>query len=414
MGKVTSKSVIVQSNYLIEAQYKLSLQELRLIYYLIAMLKKDDEDFKTYKINLRDFNKWLGVENTAVYTETKAVTKKLLERVLIIQDPEKGRELQIGWVSSAEYIENAGVLEIEFSPKLKPYLLQLTKGYLTKYLADNISRLNSTYSVRIYQLLKQYQKIGERYFKISDLKAKLGITDKYKQYGHFKSRVIMKAQNEIVEHTDITFTFKEKKQGRKVVGIMFFISLNEPKAIEDIENDLGFILIEGELDLYVELQEYFRLNMTQAKSVLQQYKEDPKKILANLSYVKKRRKTIKNIAAYTLDAIKNNYQEEYELFDDHDKEISLANFKSDLQSRYEKNTDQAIANYKRELTDDEIQAIEDAIRTQVANDPSKKKGLKGHQRLAIKDYYKEKLGIPDFEKWSEDQINKFKKEMAIN
>jgi len=55
----------------------------------------------------------------------------------------------------------------------------------------------------------------------------LGIEKKYKYYGNIKDKIILKAQKELKEKTDIAFEFIEIKEGRKrVVGIIFVIFKN--------------------------------------------------------------------------------------------------------------------------------------------------------------------------------------------
>ena len=59
---------------------------------------------------------------------------------------------------------------------------------------------------------------------IDDLKLFLGISaNKYKQYSHFKARVILTAQKELEEKTDIKFTLVEEKTKKKVDRIIFKI-----------------------------------------------------------------------------------------------------------------------------------------------------------------------------------------------
>ncbi|NGY80989.1 replication initiation protein [Bacillus megaterium] len=60
---------------------------------------------------------------------------------------------------------------------------------------------------------------------------------KYKQYGHFKSKVLAVAQKEINNKTDIHFEFVEIKTGRKVTSIEFIITsspaLNDASATKE-------------------------------------------------------------------------------------------------------------------------------------------------------------------------------------
>ena len=82
-------------------------------------------------------------------------------------------------------------------------------------------------------MLKQYEKIGQRTFTLDELKHILSIEDQYKLYGHLKSRVILKAQEDLKKHTDIYFEFKEIKQGRAIHQIKFFIYTNKKEDSKD-------------------------------------------------------------------------------------------------------------------------------------------------------------------------------------
>jgi len=51
-----------------------------------------------------------------------------------------------------------GIINFEVNPSLKPYLLNITNNF-TSYHLDTIAHLKSTYTIRIYELLKQYENI---------------------------------------------------------------------------------------------------------------------------------------------------------------------------------------------------------------------------------------------------------------
>ncbi|MFZ4773736.1 MAG: replication initiation protein [Terrimicrobiaceae bacterium] len=132
--------------------------------------------------------------------------------------------LNVSWLSSSEYVEGSGVVSLCFDPKLKPFLLQL-KNRFTNYRIKNIVQLKSQFSIRIYELLKQYKKIGQRLFLVSDLRSILGIEDgQYKLYADFKRKVILIAQKELAKKTDISFRFEEIKIGHGVGQIRFYVN----------------------------------------------------------------------------------------------------------------------------------------------------------------------------------------------
>ena len=121
-----------------------------------------------------------------------------------------------------------------FDPKLRPYLLEL-KSRFTAYDIRNVLTLQSSYSIRIYELLKQFERIGERTFRIDDLREVLGISTKqYKRYNDFKRFVIQQAYQDLKRHTDINFEYEEIKEGRRIASIRFIIQ-RQLRAFEEVE-----------------------------------------------------------------------------------------------------------------------------------------------------------------------------------
>jgi len=220
---------VVKSNDLIEARYDLTLTEQRIILYMASMIEPNDEDFKTYRITVSDFIAIIGVDDKSAYNQVRQVTESLISNVLRIYKPETNSYLSIAWLSSSHYFVGEGYVELRFDPGLKPYLLQM-KARFTSYKLTAVARLNSSHSIRIYEILKQYQKIGVRTFKVEELRKILGVADsEYKLYADFKRRVILTAQSELAKSTDLSFTFRELKTGRKVTGIEFTITVKQPE-----------------------------------------------------------------------------------------------------------------------------------------------------------------------------------------
>ena len=218
---MSEKTLVVQHNKLVEARYKLTVEEQRLIKMLVSKIQPKDDDFKVYEIRVLDLSKLLGITDDYYYNKIKILTKKLRDSSLSFTN-ENGDEIQTGWLSSATYRKGKGVVGLCFDPVLKPYLLQL-KSLFTSYELGNILRLRGMYSIRIYELLKQYEKIGKREFTLDAFKQMLKIESEYKQYKDFKRHVLLPAQNEVSEKTDIAFSIEEKKQGKKVIGFVFHI-----------------------------------------------------------------------------------------------------------------------------------------------------------------------------------------------
>jgi plasmid replication initiation protein len=311
------QDLVVKHNNLIEAKYKLSLQEQKFIVWLISQIKKDDKDFQTYEITVKDFSKLLSIHTKNSYKIMIDLSENILTRILKIYNKKEDTTLNCNWVSSIKYHHGSGFMDVRFDPELKKYLLQLKQEF-TKYNLKAVMKLNSVYSIRIYELLKQYLKIKKRVANIQKLKELLSIENKYKQYNNFKRKVLLVAQKEVNKKTDIHFKFSEIKQGRKVVSIEFTISENTQK-----EHDTKYIIDFADIkqkELYQKLIDYFLLSPNQAQLVLERYKIGY--INDVLSYVenKIREGVVENIGAYTKKGLKEGWKIQESLFEDELKE----------------------------------------------------------------------------------------------
>ena len=217
-------NLVRKSNYLVEAAYRLSAVEQKIILVLASMIRSKDREFKPYMLKIRNFSQFIELDSKADYEYLKGVTKTLLEKVFVIRTPES--EIQTHWLSSVEYNHGKGSVAFTFDPKLRPFLLQLKERFTTFRLRDVI-QLRSAFSIRMYELLKEYENIGSRTFDVEQLKEVLGLeSHQYTLYGDFKKRVILPAQRELGSKTDIAFEFEEIKTSRAVTKLRFRILPN--------------------------------------------------------------------------------------------------------------------------------------------------------------------------------------------
>ena len=202
---------------------------------------------------------------------------------------------------------------MSFHPKLIKYYLQLQE--YTKYRLKNITDLNSEYSLKLYEILKQYEKIGERTCNLEELKKFLGVEKQYYRYYNLKKRILLITQKEINEKTDISLKFEEIKEGRSIKAIRFYIKANKTKnkAIEEACVTLEKYSNEEEkhfIELINEVKSIFKENIDglEAKSILDTAK-------GNINIIKEKYEIadvtpgIKGIVGWMCDAIKRDYQQ---------------------------------------------------------------------------------------------------------
>jgi hypothetical protein len=220
VSKTNIKNLVTKSNMLIEANYKLGVVEQKIILYLASNINSKDSDFKTYTLSIKEFNRLLGLKGNPKYTELRQITKELMHKVFEVRIDKK--VIQVAWLSYVAYNESDGTIDIRFDPFLRPYLLELKREF-TSYRLENVVKLKSSYAIRIYEFLKQYERLHERTFSLMDLRKMLGAEDVYPAYGNFKQRVLVPAQAELKKKTDISFEIEEIKVGRRVDKIKFLI-----------------------------------------------------------------------------------------------------------------------------------------------------------------------------------------------
>ena len=232
---VKDSYIVAQGNNLVEARHNnpLSAREQKIVLTMVSMIQPTDEDFKDYRISIKEFSEMLGLTGSAKYTEIKEITKNLMSKSIEIPQADGGW-LLANWISSAEYKKGEGIIALSFSPKLKPYLLQL-KQY-TSYRLSNILSLSSSYSIRLYELLRKWSFLDKWESPVEEIREKLGaVTKSYLLYGNFKNKILLPAIKELNEHTDLSISFREIKKGRSVERIEFTIRQAPEKEVKILE-----------------------------------------------------------------------------------------------------------------------------------------------------------------------------------
>lgn len=238
--KNTGMVLVRKSNDLIEARYKFDLWETRFFLSVLAKVRKDDDDFSVYRITYKDVATMFGLKSHRSYDLLREGAKKLMSKSFYVRYENNGkpREMQYHILRKIDYSvqEKSGredtqeYIDLTIEQEMKPFLLQLQKSFTT-YDFQNITQLG-VYSIRIYELLKQYESIGSRYLTFEELKRMMELEKEYALFGLFFQKIITPSVKEINKHTDLTIREVEKvKEGRRVVGLYFYF---HKKADEEV------------------------------------------------------------------------------------------------------------------------------------------------------------------------------------
>ena len=254
-GMVTKANDLIQ-----KSRFKLSLQQQKIVLYLISQISPYDEDFRMIEFSISEFCKVCGVETSGKnYNDLKANIKEIADQSVWI-DKGDGVETMVRWIEKP-YIDNkSGTVRIRMDEDMKPFLLQLKSNFTRYELLWTLS-FKSKYTTRLYELIKSIHfhelEEYERTYTLVELRHMLDLDDDvYPTYQTFKTRVLNVAVQEINNYSDKNVTYVPIKNGRSVEKIRFTITtkdaLHTAKLRSDIEHRFG--LDEDQTTFWDELE----------------------------------------------------------------------------------------------------------------------------------------------------------------
>ncbi|WP_440205670.1 replication initiation protein [Actinobacillus pleuropneumoniae] len=216
---------VVKANSLIEASYRLTLDEMRLLALTIGTMNPKSNQ-QVFEFSVSEFvRQFPDVNEDRAYSQIKSAIERIAERWVKTEDEKHVTKFR--WVSSQTYFKNEGRFKIALTNEIMPYLTQL-KGQFTQYQLNHISGFSSVHAIRLYELFTQYKRLGERYITVEELKKWLQLEEKYDRYNNLNQRVLTPALAEINEKSDLYVKYEPIKRGRKIVGVEFNISYEKP------------------------------------------------------------------------------------------------------------------------------------------------------------------------------------------
>lgn len=237
---------VVKSNSLIQkTRYELSLEEQRLLLYIISKIKPEDEKMKMQEFTIRDYCDVCGINVLTMpnmYGYMKETIKSLADKSFWVR-LDDGKEILLRWIDKAGISKYSGKVAVRLNDDLIPYLLEL-KGLYTEYQLISVLPMKKKYSVRLYEILRTELHRGNRYkevvYTLEELQDRLGITNEngksYRQNPTmFRKFVVDDAIEEIGLYTDIAVNVEYMKTGRRIDRARFEIrELKDSKAMENM------------------------------------------------------------------------------------------------------------------------------------------------------------------------------------
>lgn len=232
---------VVMANDMIKGCSELSLNELKLLRTIIMQIKPEDTELYPYMLSVKDFQKMIGVSEKYIYREAQKMCIHLLKEVILIGDGNPKHPWKaFQWVSMCEY--DSGKFCIRLNDALKPYIIGLQKFY-TKFALSDIVQLNTTYAIRLLELIYEAMKNApvyadqttEVYIPVDVIRKATNTKNKYTSISNFIKRVIDIPIQEINKKNEkYHISYRQYKESRKIVGFYFLVeSANWHKIKED-------------------------------------------------------------------------------------------------------------------------------------------------------------------------------------
>lgn len=221
---------VTKSNELIQASYRLTLQEQRVILACLAKVDPRHDIPKTMKLSASEFADFSGVDMKNAYDVLIASADKLFERSIEFLDDDKKTKFR--WVQKqVTTTKGEGEIEIEWSTEILKYISQLNSQFTT-YKLKHVRGLQSTYSIRLYELLMQWNSTGKRVIDIDELRDIFDVKDKYPLFKGFNQHIISKAVKELNVQSDLIIKYETVKRGKTVQSIRFNFKIDDQMKMD--------------------------------------------------------------------------------------------------------------------------------------------------------------------------------------
>ena len=229
-------SKITKSNSLINASYRLSLNELRIVLYGLSFINPLEKEFKLgHRFSLcemADFYQIPPVDRPSFYKQIKdALVKQFWKREFTHYCEHRKEMISRRWLIEISHGREDGTLAYHYNPLISKELQNLS-GRFTSYFLSNVANMKSAYSIRIYELAIMYLNMSKKKkttfeIRVIDLKKKLEVQHKYKNFADLKRFILERAKKDLSKFSDIKIRYEEKKISRKVDAIVFHVSKKE-------------------------------------------------------------------------------------------------------------------------------------------------------------------------------------------
>lgn len=214
-------NIVQIHNNLVEAHYKFSAEQQKILLIIAKKLQQDDIFNKNIHLNTLTFNARELAEEIGVgdLRTLRGVVKSLQRCIMSFNNIEEKWEEDVNVFTRGRY-HAGGEVDIEVHNSMLPFFKELEERY-TKLNIKEVAQFNSQYSIRIYELCRRLQFIAPpkekaKTYTLDEFQKMVG--SNYKTWQHIEEKVLKVAEEEINKKTRVWFGYtpiKEYADGQK-------------------------------------------------------------------------------------------------------------------------------------------------------------------------------------------------------
>lgn len=185
-----------------------------------GMYQQPQDLEREHTLTAKEFSQAFGVDLNTSYGVLKRASNKLARTAITLEKPELFEIWDIPVCEISKYNTKDGSMTVTFSNHIMPYLAQVRQKFVL-YNLKEIANFGSLYSTRLYELIQEFKDTGYIIKSVAQLREVFAVGKKFKLYADFKNRTFGHAIDEINSQYEMNLSFREIKEGRKVVSIRF-------------------------------------------------------------------------------------------------------------------------------------------------------------------------------------------------
>lgn len=219
---------VTKSNSLVDASYQLNVQAQKLVLACLGKIDPRSDVPKEMTLTAIEYSELMGIPNARRDLYKAADT--LFDAVITLKDDKE--EVKLRWIQKGvKKLKGEGAITITWTDDVLKHISSLQSRFTT-YKLRHIAELQSSHSIRLYELLMRFNSTGERVIFLDDFKSTLGISDKYPQFKILNRAVIKPSIEELNQRSDLIINYETIKKGRAVVALSFTFKQNKQMKLD--------------------------------------------------------------------------------------------------------------------------------------------------------------------------------------